>query len=187
MKRFLLISVAILVTLLACQVQAWPWEQHPPEPTPKPKIERCEDCKASDAGIAFIQLWEGYDPFPYADVAGYMTIGHGHLIKKGERFDGPLLPPDAQALLESDLRTTERGINKLVSPPLRQYQFDALASFTFNLGSGALSKSTLLKRVNAERHADAAEEFLKWVFAGGKKVRGLILRRNAESLFYSGL
>jgi lysozyme len=185
MKKSLLIGIAIFLILLVGMAKASSPEKNRPEP--KKEIERCTDCETSNSGIAFIQLWEGYSPFPYADVAGYMTIGHGHLIKPGERFDGPLLPPDAYVLLQSDLRRFERAINRLVNPPLHQHQFDALASFTFNLGEGAFSKSTLLRRVNAERHAEAAREFKKWVFAGGKRVRGLVLRREAESLFYIGL
>lgn len=126
-------------------------------------------------------------PVKYLDAAGKLTIGYGHLILPGEDFTGPLTPERAKALLASDVKKSERSVNTLVQPAIHQYQFDALNSFTFNLGGGNLASSTLLKRVNAKRDADAAMEFMRWVNAGGKKLLGLVNRRQAESLMYQGL
>ena len=67
------------------------------------------------------------------------------------------------------------------------HQYDALVSFTYNVGEGNLAKSTLLKRVNAGDHAGAANEFLKWNKAGGKTLAGLTRRRKSESLLYQGV
>lgn len=173
-----------LFLLLPFAAQAWPWSNTLPSPQPKP--ERFQDCRSSKDGIAFIALWEGYEPFPYKDVAGYPTIGHGHLIKPGEHFEGPLLPPAAFELLEKDARSTERGINKLIGPPLFQYQCDPVISFSFNLGVGAFKGSTMLRLINAERHAEVPAQFKRWVNAGGKEVKGLVLRRAAEASKYSG-
>ena len=63
-------------------------------------------------------------------------------------------------------------------------QYDALVSFTFNLGSGALQRSTLRRKVNREEHNDVPAEFVRWVYAGGRKLVGLVRRRNAEAIAY---
>ena len=80
----------------------------------------------------------------------------------------------------------ERAVLRLISVPLTQGQFDALVSFTFNLGAGALQRSTLRRKVNREEHADVPAEFSKWVWAGGRKMNGLIKRRKAEAELYLG-
>ena len=79
----------------------------------------------------------------------------------------------------------ERAVLRLISVPLTQGQFDALVSFTFNLGAGALQRSTLRRTVNREEHADVPAELMKWVWAGGRKLKGLVKRRKAEGLLYS--
>lgn len=81
----------------------------------------------------------------------------------------------------------ERAIQRLIYVPLTDYQWDALTSFTFNLGSGALQRSTLRQKVNREEHIDVPDEFRKWVYAGGRKLKGLVRRREAEALLYSGI
>ncbi len=74
---------------------------------------------------------------------------------------------------------------RLARVPLEDGQFAALVSFSFNLGSGALAASTLLRRVNAERHEEAAAEFGRWVHAGGRRLAGLVRRRKAEAEIYA--
>lgn len=143
-----------------------------------------KNCQLTDNGYAIIRLFEGYSPFIYKDVAGYPTIGYGHLILKGEVFKTPLLPTEAQTLLSRDASSKVRDVNKLVRVELNPNQFDALASFTFNVGSGALAKSTLLKRVNTEQHELVPAQFERYVNAGGKRVKGLVTRRFAESNLY---
>jgi len=81
----------------------------------------------------------------------------------------------------------ERDVRKAVKVPLTDYQFDALVSFTYNCGSGALNKSTLLKKLNAGDFAGAAREFKKWNKAGGKELKGLTRRRNSEAVMFAGL
>ncbi len=76
---------------------------------------------------------------------------------------------------------------RLISAPLSDGRFDALTSFTFNLGGGALQRSTLRRRVNREEHDDVPDEFRKWVWGGGHKLPGLIRRREAEAMTYVGL
>lgn len=144
--------------------------------------------KISDAGIRAIQDFEGFSRDRYADSAGLPTIGYGHLIRPHENIPERITQAYATVLLRQDLNVAEACVNRLVRVELTQQQYDALVSFTFNLGCGALSKSTLLKRLNAGDHHAAAREFLKWVYAGGRKVEGLMNRRVAErAMFSSGV
>jgi len=73
---------------------------------------------------------------------------------------------------------------RLITVPLTQGQFDALVSFTFNLGAGALQRSTLRRKINREEHADVHAELMKWVWAGGRKLKGLVRSRVAEANHY---
>ena len=73
---------------------------------------------------------------------------------------------------------------RLIRVPLADGRFDALGSFTFNLGAGALQRSTLRRRVNREEHDAVPPEFRRWVWAGGRKLKGLIRRREVEAEFY---
>jgi lysozyme len=86
----------------------------------------------------------------------------------------------ADSLLLEDLKRFESAIRQLVKVPLNQNQFDALVSFTFNVGEGAFKGSTLLKLLNAGNYNAAAAQFGKWVYAGKKVLPGLVARREAE-------
>lgn len=144
----------------------------------------CTDCRMSERGVQLIRVFEGFSPFVYKDAGGLPTIGYGHLIQPGEKFVEPLIGPPAEQLLIADIKPKERDVNRLVIIPLRQPQFDALTCFTFNVGSGSFGGSTLLKKVNASDHAGAALQFSRWVNVNGKPLRGLIMRRRAESNLY---
>lgn len=146
-----------------------------------------KDCQAGPGALAVIETFEGYSPVVYKDSAGLPTIGIGHLIKPGEKIPQPLLPHQAKELLKKDTKVAVAGVNRRVKVPLKQHQADALISFTFNVGEGSLSKSTLLKKVNSGKHHEVPNEFLRWVYAGGKYIRGLFLRRQAESMLYNGV
>lgn len=136
--------------------------------------------KTGPQGLELIKSFEGLRLQRYQDVAGKWTVGYGHLILPTERFDQPINPGTALALLKKDLRRTEQGVNSAVRVPLTQNQFDALVSFAFNLGVGALQKSTLLRLLNLRDYSGAAKQFLVWNRAGGKVVAGLTRRRTAE-------
>lgn len=129
-------------------------------------------------------------PFPYNDIAGIKTVGYGHVILPGDKFDYPLLPAEAYSLLKKTMAKFQREINSLVRISTSQNQFDALASITYNIGPAALKSSTLLKRVNARRHTDVPSCFLMWNKArvGGvlQPVKGLTLRRQQEADLYAG-
>jgi GH24 family phage-related lysozyme (muramidase) len=135
-------------------------------------------------GLALIKDFEGLRLEKYQDVVGKWTIGYGHLILPTESFPQPITGAQAGDLLRKDLAVSEAGVNKWVSMVLTQNQFDALVSFTFNLGVGNLQSSTLLKLLNQGQLQSAADQFLRWNKAGGKEVAGLTRRRIAErSLF----
>lgn len=137
-------------------------------------------------GLSLIKRFEGFSPTIYLDAAGLPTIGYGHLLLPGEAemFRRGISHEAAIALLIKDVEAAERLVLRLITVPLTNGQFDALVSFTFNLGGGALQRSTLRRKVNREEHDDVPAEFLRWVWAGGKKLRGLVRRREAEAGIY---
>lgn len=137
-------------------------------------------------GLELIKRFEGFEPEIYLDAAGLPTIGYGHLLRPGEAemFAGGISYEAATALLIKDVLSAERAVLRLIQVPLTDGQFDALVSFTFNLGSGALQRSTLRRKVNREEHADVPEQLMRWVWAGGRKLKGLIQRREFEVQFY---
>jgi lysozyme len=117
------------------------------------------------------------------------TIGYGTTIypngQKVQLTDKVITSQEAEAYLQNDLRQFEKDVEMLVQPALTQNQFDALVSFAYNLGIGNLSKSTLLKKVNAMPYDTTIRaEFLKWNKAGGKVLNGLTRRRTAEADLY---
>ena len=138
--------------------------------------------KISEQGINLIKHFETCKLIAYKCPAGVWTIGFGHT----ENVDNGMVISEANAirLLKDDLRRFEAQINKLALS-INQNQFDALVSFTFNLGIGNLKSSTLLKKIkeNAD-NLEIAGEFIKWINAGGEKLRGLLLRRLAEAVLY---
>ena len=125
----------------------------------------------------------------YKCPAGVWTIGAGTTPHGGWDI-GPATRWTAKQCHEAfavDMEVFERAVRKLVTVPLNSHQFDALVSFCYNCGEGNLSRSTLLKKVNAGDHAGAAKEFHKWNKGGGKVLAGLTRRRASESLLYQGI
>ena len=141
--------------------------------------------KISQNGIDLIKRFEGFSPTAYLCPAGVWTIGYGHTagVSEGDSIDGDT----AEDFLREDLADAEGAVGKYVKVPLKQWQFDALVSFTFNLGAGNLYNSTLLKKVNRNPDDPAIrQEFGKWVHAGGRVLPGLVERRKAEADMYFG-
>ena len=134
--------------------------------------------KTSKAGIELIKKHEGMRLEAYQCPAGVWTIGYGHTkdVKPKQIID----TRQAIELLKEDLKECEDVVNSCTKTPLNQNQFDALVSFVFNLGSGALKSSTLLKRLRQGDYEGAANEFTRWVFAGNKRLPGLVIRRQEE-------
>lgn len=141
--------------------------------------------RLNEAGLSLIKQFEGLKLEAYQDVVGIWTIGYGHTgpdVAKGM----VITTADAEILLAKDIEKFEIGVRKLVSNACTSNQFSALVCFSFNVGLGALGKSTLLKKLVAGDISGAADEFLKWNKAGGKEVAGLTRRRVAErQLFLS--
>lgn len=146
----------------------------------------------SEAGRAFIARHEGLRLTLYED-PGNCTIGYGHLVHKGKCNGtepaeflkaGGITENRALELLRTDARTAERAVNSLVTVPLNQAQFDALVSFTYNLGEGNLRDSELLKQLNAGNYGAVPEEMNIWVFADGQKLAGLVNRRRDEGILF---
>lgn len=141
--------------------------------------------KTSEQGIALIKKFEGFSPEPYRCPAGVMTIGYGHVVKKGDASH--FTEEKAHDLLVADIAIFEAAIMRLVQVPLTQGQFDALASFTYNIGIQAFSHSKLVNLLNNNDYNGASHQFDRWVYANGKKLAGLVHRRQAEkTLFLSG-
>ena len=140
--------------------------------------------KVSEVGLNLIKHYEGYRTKPYRCSAGLWTVGYGHLIN-----DGRVLPPDynrvflkdeINELLIADIKRFERGVIMYCPVQLTQNQFDALISFSFNLGLGTLQRSAVRQKINRGDIAGAGKVLLKYNKAGGKVLRGLDLRRKDE-------
>lgn len=134
------------------------------------------------AGLSHIMQWEGKRLVAYQDVAGIWTIGYGHTTAAGiprVREGMRISDKEAEDILKKDLGKFEDRVSRLVKVPLTDNQFAVLVSFDFN--TGALHKSTLLKKLNAGDYDAVPAELMKWVNAGGKRVQGLVNRRAAEA------
>lgn len=129
------------------------------------------------AGLALVKKWEGRKLLAYYDTGGVLTIGYGSTgkhVKPGMRIS----EAQAEKLLMDDLDRFEKRVDSLVKVPLSDNQFAALVSFDFN--TGAIHKSTLLKKLNAGNYAAVPSELMKWVNDNGKRIPGLVNRRKAE-------
>lgn len=138
----------------------------------------------SQAGLDSIKKHEGLRLRAYRDAVGIWTIGYGHT--------GPEVQPgmeiteaEAESILREDVMQAESCIEEHVAVDLTQGQFDALCSFIFNLGCGAFERSTLLRLLNEGDYAGAAQQFGRWVNAGGKPLPGLVKRRGDELAMFS--
>ncbi|BEO21897.1 lysozyme [Serratia marcescens] len=137
----------------------------------------------SKSGIELIKRFEGLRLKAYQDSVGVWTIGYGWTQPVDGKKVGPGMQIDqatADRLLKCGVVQYEQGVNQLVKVKITQGQFDALVSFAYNLGLRSLSTSTLLKKLNDGDKQGAADEFGKWVNAGGKRLDGLVARRAAE-------
>jgi len=141
-------------------------------------------------GLELIKSFEGWYPKPYLDPVGIPTIGYGFTYylpsrKKVTMKDKALTREEGDIMLRKVLVGYENDVLRLVKVPLNQNQFDALVSFTYNLGATNLSKSTLLKKINSNPcDPSIRDEFAKWRLAGGKVFAGLVRRRSAEADLY---
>jgi lysozyme len=145
--------------------------------------------KISKKGIDLIKKYEGFSKVPYVCPAGVPTIGYGNTFypdgKKVTMADKPITEEQATQLLVVVVDDFAKKVKALLKQPLTENQFNSVVSFAYNLGVGALSKSTLLKKINANPNDKTIrDEFLKWNKAGGKVLNGLVKRRLEESDLY---
>lgn len=141
----------------------------------------------TERGIELIKRFEGYSPTVYLCPAGYPTIGYGHVVSPEEReiFKNGITREQADDLLRRDLLRFEIGVKSLLKDvKLHGYAIDALVSFTYNVGLSAFRASTLRRKALRGELIDAADEFLKWIYAGGRILQGLVRRRQAERELY---
>ena len=145
--------------------------------------------KTSINGLELIKKYEGFRADPYLCPAGVPTIGYGATYYPSggsvSLTDGPVTKYQAENILKSMLERYEAGVRRYVQVDINQNQFDALVSFAYNLGVGALKSSTLLKRVNANPcDEDIYAQFKRWCRANGKILNGLKRRREEEATLY---
>lgn len=157
-----------------------------PKSTPKPAAGGSVGAKRTNQnGLLLIKSFEGLRLQAYRDAVGIWTIGYG--TTRNVQPNMRISEDEAEQFLQEDLNRFEQAINSSVSVPINDNQFAALVSFTYNVGSGALRSSTLLKLLNA-RHdlRRTADEFPRWNKAGGRELAGLTRRRRAERALFLG-
>lgn len=139
--------------------------------------------------INLIKKYEGFRSKPYKCPAGIWTIGYGSTFyingEKVSEHDSEISETFASELLENVVNDFAIKIDRLIKVSVNQNQFDALVSFTYNIGIGAFSKSTLLKKLNNADFDGASKEFIRWNKANGKVLNGLVNRRNDETKLFS--
>lgn len=142
--------------------------------------------QTSTKGIEFIVKEEGFRLSSYLCAAGIWTIGIGHTgnVKSGMKITKEY----AYELLIHDLKRFENVVNENTKAQLKQHEFDALVSLTFNIGCNAFKNSTLLKKINTKADSEEIEQqFLRWKYGGGKILPGLLARRKREfKMFVEG-
>lgn len=139
--------------------------------------------KTNTAGLSLIKQFEGCELHAYKCPAGVLTIGYGHT--------GPDVTPGqvitahrAEELLQLDLAKFEKAVAAALKVTVTPNQFAALVALAYNIGGAAIAKSTLIRRLNAGKTQEAADQFLVWTKAGGKVLAGLTRRREAERALF---
>lgn len=144
--------------------------------------------RASDNCLALIRQFEGFRASPYLCPAGVPTIGYGSTRYANgtpvKLTDSPITQVYADDIMRATLREYESAVCRYVQVPLTQNQFDALVDFAYNAGAKNLLTSTLLRLLNAGDYAGAAGQFGRWVNGGGKRLPGLVARREAERVLF---
>lgn len=151
--------------------------------------------RTSEQGLEVIKQFEGFRANLYNDQAGHCTIGYGHLVHRDrcdgtepEEFRRGITEARATQLLRERLQQFEAAIHQQVQVALSQHQFDALASFVFNIGAGAFSRSTLLRELNAGHYDRVPGEMNRWVYIRvnnqPRVSQGLVNRRRMESALF---
>jgi lysozyme len=145
---------------------------------------------STDIAGDLIKNFEGLSLSPYYCLGGRKTIGYGHVLRKGEEqypLNLQITQKQAEELLKQDIEGARAALRKHCRVPLSARQEAALISFIFNCGSGAFQASAMRQKLERGEYLLAAEEFPRWVYAGGVKLAGLIKRREVErKIFLAG-
>ena len=136
--------------------------------------------------VEFIADWEDFSPTIYTCASGYPTIGYGRRLSSEDvirisEYGGVITREDAMAMLRADVHFAAKYVRKFIEVELYQHEFDALVSWTYNCGLGALEKSTLRRVLNNGLYERVPGEFIRWIYSKGKVLDGLYGRRIAES------
>lgn len=143
----------------------------------------------SDDGLRLIRSFEGYHTkqddgscVAYLCPAGVPTIGHG--LTEGVRLGMRMTADEAETALRKEIAKHEAAVSRLVTVEISQNEFDAMTSLSYNIGAGALERSSVLKRLNRGDRAGAAQAFSMWNKGGGKVLPGLVSRRAREAALF---
>lgn len=160
-------------------------DSHNTHPSPQAAAERPWETLADK-----IKYFEGFRPHPYICPGGHLTAGYGHIMKdtdQGKRRRQPAISKEeAHAWLMHDLQLAHGYLMRACGVPLTHGQWMALMSFIFNVGVAAFRRSTLRRRLNRGAYDEAADEFERWIWAGGRKQAGLLKRRRWERNCFLG-
>lgn len=135
---------------------------------------------AISAALVLIPAYEGVEYRPYRDVAGVLTVCYGHTgsdIQAGKIYTAD----ECRALLHRDLDKIRHAVDPMITVPVDDTTRAAIYSFVYNVGPGAFSRSSMLRKLNNGDIAGACEEMKRWTFAGGRQWQGLINRRETEN------
>lgn len=160
-------------------MRVWQWNIGAAQ---KPKSGVRTNMHISAEGLSLIKKFEGCELKAYRCAANVLTIGYGTIKNVTEGME--ITQEEAETLLQEEMHEYEGYINDMVKVPLEQHQFDAMVSWVFNLGSGNLSSSTLLKKLNNSEYDEVPAQIRRWNKAGGKVLDGLIRRREAEAKMF---
>ena len=138
----------------------------------------------SEKGKSLIKDFEGFRTHAYQDSVGVWTIGYGHT--KGVTPDMVITDEQGEEMLAEELKEYETYVDTLVKVPLHQYQYDALVSWTYNLGPTKLKSSTMLRVLNEGNYEEVPTQMKRWDKAGGQVLAGLTKRREAEAAMFEG-
>ena len=152
---------------------------------PRPQFYTCEKSMViSTPGIELLTHFEGLKLEAYQDSVGVWTIGYGHT--KGVISGMKITESQAGNLLKTELIEYQNYINSMVKVGLSQCEYDALVCWVYNLGPTNLSNSTLLTLLNQGVKLQIPKQIRRWNKAGGKVLKGLVRRREAEALMFAG-
>lgn len=146
--------------------------------------------RLTEDGLEMIKLFEGEELKVYLDVAGYPTVGYGHLVQPGDNLElgDTISKEQADNFLRSDIKKAESYVKKHVKVPINNEMYSALVSFVYNVGVHNFINSTMLKLLNSDKLIEAAEQFDRWIYAKGKPYKGLEIRRATEKkMFINGV